>query len=505
LPAWALRNNGNVSAAGPNVSTTYPLGRYIEDHAYLGDLIKSGSTYYALGTDFDLNEFNVRYCVTPEFPGGTYAYFLAVTAAGVPTFPYMMNRWFYGTPTGSSVTTVSETVTNYFKGGAALQEAGGTPSVQSGNVTFTWSAVEGGTYLVEATSDLSAWSTLSSGVTASTNSASLVDTAGATNYARRFYRATRESLASYDSNGAPSSDSTVETSSASGVGGTFATLNGLVNAGNSSSTVSFQYGLTTSYGGNVSAAQSPVTGTASTSVSAYLSGLALSTTYHFRIVSTNTIGTIYGADMTLTTTAVNAAAPTATTSAATSVTSTTATLNGSINANNATTTCSFDYGTTTAYGTNVTATPASASGTSAVSVTAALSGLASSTTYHFRAKGVNSYGTTNGGDTTFTTSAAAAQGISSVSPGSGAHGTNGVVLTITLNSSYSPPPPPDSVVPTAVTLTGPATVSATSFSRNTSTGVITATFNLPATTGSYTVNATFGPNTWSLTGGFTVN
>ena len=55
----------------PNVSAWYPLGRYIEDHDYLGDLGKKQ------GRDFDLDENNARFCVTPEFPNGTWAYFVA--------------------------------------------------------------------------------------------------------------------------------------------------------------------------------------------------------------------------------------------------------------------------------------------------------------------------------------------------------------------------------------------------------------------------------------------
>lgn len=140
LPTWALRNNGNVSATGPTVSTTYPLGRYIEDNAYLGDLIKSGSTRYAQGTDFDLNEYNVRYCVTPEFPSGTWAYFLNVNSAGTPQFPYMINRYFYGTPTGGAVTSVAETVTTQFTGGEGLAETASISNVNttSGEVTLAW-------------------------------------------------------------------------------------------------------------------------------------------------------------------------------------------------------------------------------------------------------------------------------------------------------------------------------------------------------------------------------
>ena len=100
-------------------------------------------------------------------------------------------------------------------------------------------------------------------------------------------------------------------------------------------------------------------------------------------------------------------------------------------------------------------------------------------------------------------------GISSVTPASGSRGASGVVLTITLDASYTPAPPPLNVAPTAVTLTRPGStpVSAASYRRDTATGVVSATFNLPANAaaGAYTVNAVFGPNTWSLADGFTIN
>jgi len=195
---------------------------------------------------------------------------------------------------------------------------------------------------------------------------------------------------------------TATTSAATSITTTGATLNGSINANNASTTVSFDYGTTTSYGTNVTATQSPVTGTTATAVSSGLTGLVPNTTYHYRVKGVNTTGTTNGTDLTFTTTA---AVPTATTSAATSITTTGATLNGSINANNASTTVSFDYGTTTSYGTNVTATQSPVSGTTATTVTYTLTGLAPNTTYHYRVNGVNTAGTTNGTDMTFTTAA----------------------------------------------------------------------------------------------------
>ena len=94
---------------------------------------------------------------------------------------------------------------------------------------------------------------------------------------------------------------TVTTDAASGVSCMVATLNGTVNANGFSTTVTFEYGLTTAYATIVTADQSPVTGDTGTAVSKTLSGLTTNTTYHYRVVATNAGGTTYGADMTFTT------------------------------------------------------------------------------------------------------------------------------------------------------------------------------------------------------------
>jgi phosphodiesterase/alkaline phosphatase D-like protein len=196
---------------------------------------------------------------------------------------------------------------------------------------------------------------------------------------------------------------TVTTNAASSVTTSGATLNGTVNANNQSSTVTFEYGTTTSYGTTVTADQSPVTGSSSTAVSKAISGLTMNTTYHYRVVGQNASGTSYGADMTFFTSA--PAAPSATTDAATSVTASGATLNGTVNANNDSTSVTFEYGTTVAYGTTVTADQSPVTGSSSTAVSKAISGLSNNTTYHYRVVATNANGTTNGADMTFTTNA----------------------------------------------------------------------------------------------------
>jgi len=81
-----------------------------------------------------------------------------------------------------------------------------------------------------------------------------------------------------------------------------ATLNTSVSAQGNTATVSFDFGLTTSYGTTLAATPATVSGTASTPASAAVSGLVSGTTYHYRVVATGSGGTVRGADMTFTTT-----------------------------------------------------------------------------------------------------------------------------------------------------------------------------------------------------------
>ncbi len=94
---------------------------------------------------------------------------------------------------------------------------------------------------------------------------------------------------------------TASTSAATSLTINGALLNGSVTANNASTTVTFEYGLTTSYGSAVAASQSPVTGTSATVVSGSVSGLASGTEYHFRTKAVSPLGTVYGSDMTFTT------------------------------------------------------------------------------------------------------------------------------------------------------------------------------------------------------------
>ena len=82
---------------------------------------------------------------------------------------------------------------------------------------------------------------------------------------------------------------------------TTATLNGTVNANADHTTVTFQYGVTLSYGATVNADQSPLYGSTDTAVTAAITNLSPNTTYHYRVAAQSSSSNTYGEDMTFTT------------------------------------------------------------------------------------------------------------------------------------------------------------------------------------------------------------
>jgi hypothetical protein len=196
IPAWATRlDNVSATQSGPAVSTSYPLGRYMEDNDYLGD------HGYVQGVDFDLDEYNGRFCVTPEYPNGTYAYFVAISASGAPVFPYNIGRGYYGSATGGTVSSITQVVTTNFLGNTNLIQKLNVPVVKNGAVTLTWSAVEGGSYQVEASTNLANWNVLATGLAPNQIAAGYTNIS---NVGRGFYRVGRTSVAAFDSSGTTS-------------------------------------------------------------------------------------------------------------------------------------------------------------------------------------------------------------------------------------------------------------------------------------------------------------
>jgi hypothetical protein len=95
---------------------------------------------------------------------------------------------------------------------------------------------------------------------------------------------------------------TVATGSASSIGQTSATLGATVNPNGVAVTkCEFQYGTSTSYGSSAPCSSLPGSGTSAVPVSANITGLAANTTYHFKVVATNSGWTSEGKDEKLTT------------------------------------------------------------------------------------------------------------------------------------------------------------------------------------------------------------
>lgn len=197
LPRWVVsegfRNSTAITAQfyGPAVSSTFVLGHYMEDYAYKGHL---GLTQ---GIDFDLNEQNVRYCVTPEFPGGTWAYFTSVKEDGTPIYPYNLAYNYFGDAArASGVTEIAETVTEVF-GGAAdipLTLRGARIDQENDEVTIVWNGKEGGQYELDTSTDLENWTVDAISLTATSGEVAVIESG----ISKKFYRIEQTDLATYD-------------------------------------------------------------------------------------------------------------------------------------------------------------------------------------------------------------------------------------------------------------------------------------------------------------------
>ena len=122
----------------------------------------------------------------------------SVSSNGTPVFPYNIGRAFYGNPTGASIASITESVVTNFVGGSGSALKLQPPSVQSGsgNVTLTWSSVEGGSYVVSSTADLQNWTTnILPTVTATNVSTSVTHSGAAKTNSARIYRVIRTALA----------------------------------------------------------------------------------------------------------------------------------------------------------------------------------------------------------------------------------------------------------------------------------------------------------------------
>jgi hypothetical protein len=79
---------------GPDVSADIPMGTFVEDYEYVP-------------AEGQLDQFNGRFTVTPEYPAGTYAYFLSADRNGHLAWPNLMGPRLFGklsVPSGTYTT-----------------------------------------------------------------------------------------------------------------------------------------------------------------------------------------------------------------------------------------------------------------------------------------------------------------------------------------------------------------------------------------------------------------
>jgi hypothetical protein len=192
----------------------------------------------------------------------------------------------------------------------------------------------------------------------------------------------------------------VTTELASGITTDASIVNASVNPnGGEVTDCHFDYGTTLVYGASVPCTTQPGSGTSPVVVSASLSALDASTTYHFRIVATNSGGTSAGSDHTFKTLPPPPLVQTG------QYLSGASTLTAAVNPEGGEVTdCHFELGTTNLYGQTVPCAAAPGSGAKAVEVSARLASLLSGASYHFRIVAVNAGGMSYGSDVEFRTS-----------------------------------------------------------------------------------------------------
>ena len=193
---------------------------------------------------------------------------------------------------------------------------------------------------------------------------------------------------------------TATTGPATAIGATTATVTGTVVPGGQATSWYVEYGTSTTYGSQTAKANAG-SGSAAVNVTSNLASLKPGSTYHYRVVATNSAGTVHGSDAVFTT----LTPPGATTGAATGIGTASATLNGTVDPNSRSTTFYFEYGTSTSYGTK-TSVRSAGSGSTPQNETVAISNLQVGRTYHFRIVATSDAGTTTGSDAAFTTSSA---------------------------------------------------------------------------------------------------
>ncbi|OGU27792.1 MAG: hypothetical protein A2X66_07410 [Ignavibacteria bacterium GWA2_54_16] len=276
--------NGSVNPAGLATTIWFEWGVDSLFRAYSSTPSQSiGSGTSAISVTANLSGLNQNrkyyYRVVAQNSGGTSSG-SALSFTTTPPLPAVT------TASASSITSTTAVLNGTVNPSGALTAA-----------SFEWGTIS---------TLSSAASTTSRSIGSGTSDVAVADTLSGLNAnTTYYYRAVgvngagtqKGSIVSFTTKGAGVAP-TVTTGSPMSISTTSATLTGSVNPNGLSTSVVFQYGTSTGYGNQVTATQSPVNGASAVSVSALLSGLSAGTTYHYRVVATNSAGTANGVDQT---------------------------------------------------------------------------------------------------------------------------------------------------------------------------------------------------------------
>ncbi|MES2661054.1 MAG: leucine-rich repeat protein [Verrucomicrobiota bacterium] len=194
----------------------------------------------------------------------------------------------------------------------------------------------------------------------------------------------------------PTTSPTVATGDAAGVGTGSAILLGMVNPNRGTTLVQFQFGTTSAYGLSTKV-QGVGNGSEPVELSIPIGSLRPATTYHYRLVASNSAGPAFGTDATFTT---SAEPPSAVTGNSEVMDSTSVRINGSVRAGEAPAYVFVDFGTDpTGFSDSTQGSPEAVEGAEYNPVSAELHDLGQGRTYYYRVRAVRENGDTDVGET----------------------------------------------------------------------------------------------------------
>ena len=193
----------------------------------------------------------------------------------------------------------------------------------------------------------------------------------------------------------------LSTDPATSVARNTATLNGSYTGNGEDTHYFFEWGTSAAYG-NKTPLEDAGSESGTHSISSDLTGLTVETTYHYRVVASNSVGTSYGSDQSFKTLA---AVENLSTDASSNLSASTATLNATYTGVGEDVHYYFEWGTDSSYGNLTSAPPGTDAGTGSgpISLHVDLSKLQVNTIYHYRVVAIDAAGTSLGADQTFRT------------------------------------------------------------------------------------------------------